>query len=86
MNTVTNIVMNTDMKPDQLKFDYSIYWSLLVLLRVWVLVTGLVGKLFDNLKSYPVHNQIHGLVPIKLYALVKNLNASSQGSDSKLNI
>ena len=51
-----------------------------------MLVTGLVGKLFDNLKSYPVHNQIHGLVPIKLYALVKNLNASSQGSDSELNI
>ena len=35
-----------------------------------MLVTGLVGKLFDNLKSYPVHNQIHGLVPIELYALV----------------
>ena len=24
----------------------------------------------SNLESYPVHNQIHGLVPIELYALV----------------
>ena len=27
-------------------------------------------KLSGNLESYPVHNQIHGLVPIELYALV----------------
>ena len=33
-------------------------------------MTGPVGKLFGNLESYPVHNQIHGLVPIELYALV----------------
>ena len=36
-----------------------------------MVVTGPVGKLFGNLESYPVHNQIHGLVPIELYALVK---------------
>ena len=49
-----------------------------------MVVTGPVSKLFGNLVSYPVHNQIHGLVPIELYALVKHLNAStsSQGSDS----
>ena len=35
-----------------------------------VVVTGPVGKLFVNLESYLVHIQIHGLVPIKLYALV----------------
>ena len=36
-----------------------------------MVVTGPVGKLFGNLESYPVHNQIHGLVPIELYALVQ---------------
>ena len=36
-----------------------------------MVVTGPVGKLFGNLESYPVNNQIHGLVPIELYALVK---------------
>ena len=36
-----------------------------------MVVTGPVGKLFGNLESYPVHNRIHGLVPIELYALVK---------------
>ena len=35
-----------------------------------MLVTGLVGKLFDNLKSYPVHNRIHGLVLIESKSLV----------------
>ena len=35
-----------------------------------MVVTIPVGKLFGNLESYPVHNQIHGLVPIELYALV----------------
>ena len=38
--------------------------------RVWVVVTGPVGKHFGDLESYPVHNQIHGIVPIELYALV----------------
>ena len=33
-------------------------------------VTGPVGKLFGNLESNSIHNQIHGLVPIELGALV----------------
>ena len=35
-----------------------------------MVVTGPVKQLFGNLESYSVHNQIHGLVPIELGALV----------------
>ena len=49
-------------------FDYSIYWSLLV----WVVVTSPFGKLFGNLESHPVHNQIHGLVLNESKSLVWN--------------
>ena len=38
-----------------------------------MVVTGPV-KLFGNLEAYPVHKQIHGLVPIELYALVDFLS------------
>ena len=35
-------------------------------------MTGPVGKHFGNLESYPVHNQIHGLVLIESKSLVFN--------------
>ena len=35
-----------------------------------MVVTGPVGKHFGNLESYPVHNQIHGLVLIESKSLV----------------
>ena len=35
-----------------------------------MVVTGPVGKLIGNLESYPVHNQIHGLVLIESKSLV----------------
>ena len=40
-----------------------------------MVVTGPVGKHFDNLEleSYPVHNQIYGLVLIESKSLVSNL-------------
>mgnify|MGYP003332899811 CR=1 FL=1 len=66
MNSAMNTAMkhiDSVMKPDQLMFDYSINWSLLVWGSEWLWLW------LGNLVSYPVHNQIHGLVPIELYAL-----------------
>ena len=37
-----------------------------------MVVTGPVGKLFGNLESYSVDNQIHGLVSIEPGALVES--------------
>ena len=42
-----------------------------------MVVTGPVGKHFGNLESYPVHNQIHGLVLIESKSLVKVKNPLS---------
>ena len=42
-----------------------------------MIVTAPIGKHFGNLESYPVHNQIHGLVLIEAKSLVKVKNPLS---------
>ena len=64
MNSIMNTVINTVMKPmmilwwpDQPTFDYRIYWSLLVQLSVWVVVTSPDGNLLvtlSHIQSYLV--------------------------------
>ena len=50
------------------------YWVLLGPIGYFWVLLGPVGKLFGNLESYSVHNQIHGLVPIELGALVATID------------
>ena len=49
-----------------------------------MVVTGPVGKHFGNLESYPVHNQIHGLVLIESKSLVLIYFCAVQGCEGEV--